>query len=154
MPAPHLTTVCFQVSARPSESTPVPVPPKVNFAEGRWYFWPGFRKVLASRDMPSPLRSEPHSTSGFHPFFAPKAPPFKRDPSVKPNRWKQRTPKRSKTTPRPRDFWEPRVCKGPKRQDRATEQCWGGRVVRGGFLTIPRTLAGHSYRSHRGRSLT
>lgn len=29
------------------------------------------------------------------------------------------------------------MCEGPERQDRATEQCWGGRVVPGGFLTTP-----------------
>lgn len=47
MPAPQfLTTVCFQVSVRPSESTPVPVPTKTQFCGGRWYSWLGFRKVL------------------------------------------------------------------------------------------------------------
>ena len=75
VPAAHLTTVRSQVSARPTDSIAVPVPPKVSFAKERWYFWPRLRKVLASPDMPPALRSEPHSTSGFRPSSVPEAHP-------------------------------------------------------------------------------
>ena len=134
--------------------TPSPSPsPKSQFCEGEMVFLApaqessGFpRHASCSEERTSLVVDSVHP-----PSQKPILRPFKRDPSVEPNRWKQKTPK---TTARRRDFWEPRVREGPERHDRATEQRWGGGLAPGGFLPAPRTLAGHSYRSRRGRSLT
>lgn len=149
VPAAHLTTVCSQVSARPRDS--IPVPPKVSFAKERWYFWPRLRKVLASPDMPPALRSEPHSTSGFRPSSAPEAPPPLRGTLLLNRTDGNRRPQRQ--PPDPETFGS-LGCAKDQSDKTEPEQRWGGRVAPGGFLPAPRTLAGHSYRSCRGRSLT